>query len=65
MKNLKDIHEKGWFQVVMYFKSIDNLYIKFILTIIAIALIIIAIKLPNHISVSGSVGTYEEFGFHW
>lgn len=45
-------------KVITIFKGVDNLYLKFILTIIAIALIVIASKLPNSnddLNVSGSV----------
>ena len=59
MKISKETIKKGWTKVVDYFKGIDNLYMKFILTIIAIALLVIAKKLPSSydgdMRVSGSV----------
>lgn len=55
----KETLKKGWFKVVDFFKGVDNLYVKFILTIIAIALLVIASKLPSsndgYVNVSGSV----------
>ncbi len=46
-------------KVTNYFKGVENLYLKFILTIIAIALLVIASKLPDsnedYVKVRGSV----------
>lgn len=43
--------------IVNYFRGIENLYLKFILTIIALALVDIAINLScdRHVDVGGSV----------
>lgn len=37
-------------QIITRFLKIENLYLKIILTVIAIALIIIAVELDNHLS---------------
>ena len=58
MKISKETIKNNWNKVITIFKGVDNLYLKFILTIIAIALIVIASKLPNSnddLNVSGSV----------
>lgn len=58
MKISKETIKNSWNKVITIFKGVDNLYLKFILTIIAIALIVIASKLPNSnddLNVSGSV----------
>lgn len=46
-------------KIYAYTRSIENLYIKFILTIIAIALWVNACK-TVHVRVSGRVNTYEQ-----
>jgi len=49
----------SWDKVTTFFKGVENLYLKFILTIIAIALLVIASKLPDtnedYVKVRGSV----------
>ena len=60
MKIFNETLKNSWNKVVVFLKGLDNLYLKFILTIIAIALSAIAIKLPNpnkdYINVRGDVG---------
>ena len=54
----KEVLKKNLNKVITIFKGVDNLYLKFILTIIAIVLIVIASKLPNSnddLNISGSV----------
>ena len=54
----KEVLKKNLHKVITIFKGVDNLYLKFILTIIAIVLIVIASKLPNSnddLNISGSV----------
>ena len=65
MKISKETINNSWNKVITIFKGVDNLYLKFILTIIAIALIVIASKLPNsnddlNVIISGSINTYEQ-----
>lgn len=59
MKISKETIKNSWNKVIAFFKGVDNLYLKFILTIIAIALLAIAIKLPSpnedYYNVRGSV----------
>ena len=55
----KETIKDCWSKVITFLKGVDNLYMKFILTIIAIALLVIASKLPSSndgsVDVSGSV----------
>ncbi len=59
MKYFNETLKNSGYKVIAFFKGVDNLYLKFILTIIAIALLAIAIKLPSpnedYIKVRGSV----------
>ncbi len=59
MKINKETFKKGWSKVITFFKGIENLYLKFILTIIAVALLVIAYKLANtdlnYVEVGGDV----------
>ena len=59
MKISKETIKDCWSKVIIFFKRVDNLYMKFILTIIAIALLVIASKLPSsnedYVKVRGSV----------